>query len=523
MTNADKPIDDIYQYIEEINKLVDISNNGSLIFRGQGDYGKEVESGAVRRLKKSKIKCTPKQLREYHSILIDNALKRRESHSVIKDKNEFTVLAELQHYGAATILLDFTFNSLVALFFACKSSATKSKVYCLKVDAPRFSKINSIRRINKEIKDSGVFDKLEGIFSEDDGFDELIEHLIAKENEMSKKHFLQWVPPHNNNRIIKQDSIFVISSDGKIEEKEFDKIIEIDKNCRENVLKELEHKFNITDESLYPDFYGYALANSSMTQYKYKDKVNFYKLGNESFSKGNFDKAIGYFTEEINIKPDNYFAYYMRGMSYYYKKDYENAIEDFNFTLKSNTKDDASIYFYRAYSYSQIGKHRDAENDYTLAINKEPNFLIAYNNRGYNRIILKNFEEAGQDLNKALELEPKYSLAKLNLCLLYILIDKNPIALNLINETIKEIIEVNDFVSAFALRCVIEKLLRKDNFSSYIQLKTSLIKLKLDRKKPNFNPDEMKRLIRDAKYISQVDQAYIRDLLDEIKNLSLID
>ena len=60
--------------------------------------------------------------------------------------SDLPLLAELQHFRAATCLIDFTRNALVALWFACeKKSTTESedeveetdgKVYAVRIDDP---------------------------------------------------------------------------------------------------------------------------------------------------------------------------------------------------------------------------------------------------------------------------------------------------------------------------------------------------------------------------------------------------
>ncbi len=43
------------------------------------------------------------------------------------------MLAELQHHGAATSLIDFTKSALIALWFACQDKKTNGKVFCLDI------------------------------------------------------------------------------------------------------------------------------------------------------------------------------------------------------------------------------------------------------------------------------------------------------------------------------------------------------------------------------------------------------
>ena len=67
--------------------------------------------------------------------------------------------------------------------------------------------------------------------------------------------------------------------------------------------------------------------------------VNFYNLyfeGNALLVKGQYDKAIEKYNLAIKQSPQSDFLYYNRGNAYYNKKDYPNAILDYDKTLKIN-------------------------------------------------------------------------------------------------------------------------------------------------------------------------------------------
>ena len=71
-------------------------------------------------------------------------------------------------------------------------------------------------------------------------------------------------------------------------------------------------------------------------------------------------------------------------------------------------------HFDRAYDAAENGDHDTAILEYTLAIDKDPNYADAYYNRGISYDALNQFERAIQDFDKAIELDPNDAVAYYN-------------------------------------------------------------------------------------------------------------
>ena len=139
MADRDKQDDEprgVAYYLDQINK---ISGNRKCVYRGQAYARWRLESGDARRIWQS-IAPNVQELNE----LPEDALIYSQSDLIkiarnmgfgVQDGRELKdleLLTELQHFGAATCLLDFTENAFVALYMACKDLDTvDGKVYVL--------------------------------------------------------------------------------------------------------------------------------------------------------------------------------------------------------------------------------------------------------------------------------------------------------------------------------------------------------------------------------------------------------
>jgi tetratricopeptide (TPR) repeat protein len=105
------------------------------------------------------------------------------------------------------------------------------------------------------------------------------------------------------------------------------------------------------------------------------------RLGNECFEKEDYQNAIAYYTQVLQLKPNNEDAYFRRGFVRSKLGDKQGAIEDYTQAIKINPNC-VDAYYYRAFARSELGDKQGAINDYTQAIKIDHNFAIAYLNRG---------------------------------------------------------------------------------------------------------------------------------------------
>lgn len=230
---AEQEKDPFYHFCDELEEKTKHFNIPPLLFRGQSDKDWEITSTLLRPLiddGSSSQHGSPKLIKEEVEQIIDACKLREASYPAIKGMSELELLAEIQHMGGKTPLIDFTLNTLTALYFACASSPKKDgAIYAL---YPFYH--SNIQRLPVSANDTWA-------------------HIASG----ALNHLFYWQPARTNHRIIKQDSMFVFSSAGKITKADIEFEIIIKAEDKEHILQRLRKLAHIDFDSVYPDFLGY--------------------------------------------------------------------------------------------------------------------------------------------------------------------------------------------------------------------------------------------------------------------------
>ena len=370
------------------------------LYRGQANATWPVDCSAARRLAADPANPIETQLIRhllvgYLDILISTTRMRG---FLPPDFNEsisdLELLAHLQHQGAATGLIDFTRQPLVALWFACHESLdTDGAIYVL----DRSQTVEISKREDLENK------TLQSIFGKDSQTNNVPAGREDFENKTlqstyAKDPLWSWEPSVLGNRIVAQSSVFVLGVPAIAQDK-WKKII-VRKGSKSDILTQLETMYGINEEELFADFPGYAVANASTKNFDVK-------------------RSIRYWQEQIELaSEDKATAHFNCGVAYHAIKDFENAIEQYNKTIRLNPNS-AVAYNHRGNAKNSRGEHKDAITDYNEAIRLKPDLAIAYINRGVAKRGLDYYEKAINDYNEAIILKPDFALAYYNRGLAY--------------------------------------------------------------------------------------------------------
>ena len=369
---------DIAKTFNEFIKWAARFKDGQYLFRGvtQEKYG--IVASACRRLPVAD-QNNPSKLLKINQELIDKAQGLGHDQRDGRQLTDLELLAELQHFGAATCLIDFSRNALVALWFACQTSSdgeANGKVFAVnRDDTVRLKTVNP-KLMKKDID------------------------YFLQPDENGRYLQYQWSPKLQNNRIIAQQSVFVFSGVQIEAEAEY----VINKDIKQKMLTALDKISGITEANVYPDFDGFARLHAHDKPYIEPDAQAYLQRGTEAHQRGNLDDAIEYYTEFIRLEPTDTstvsIAYYSRGVAYSEKGEVDRAIEDYNLTLEFNNNF-ADAYHNRGYAHYGRGEFARATEDYNRAIQLKPDNVLYYKNRSMTLLYLHEWEKAKADLTIA--------------------------------------------------------------------------------------------------------------------------
>lgn len=197
------------------------------------------------------------------------------------DMSDLDILADIQHNGGATCLVDFSKNLLTSIWFACNADPLHNGyVYCYDImeDMIRHDKLTIIRPEDENRKIA-----------------ELLAQTYRETNVCSDvvTRFCLWEPSKKNNRMFRQDSVFVFGIEKfKVNEHAI-KVVEIEAKWKSAILTAMKAIFNISGSSVYNDHIGFANNINKIRPYR-KMLDNVYTRGYANMLKGHYASALDF-------------------------------------------------------------------------------------------------------------------------------------------------------------------------------------------------------------------------------------
>ena len=170
-------------------------NQGGYLFRGVTNEEYNISASTYRRLKNGN---EDKDIKFEKFVQINRELIKdvRLQDMDWKDGRklrDLEILAELQHFRAATCLIDFTYNVLIALWFTCDQKS-ENATECGKVVAVQVNKGHQFREVTLELLEKDI------------------DYFFLGNKSREHQQLYKWQPPHQNSRITAQQSIFLFGA-----------------------------------------------------------------------------------------------------------------------------------------------------------------------------------------------------------------------------------------------------------------------------------------------------------------------
>lgn len=373
-------LNEFIEWLEQVKKRVEQQSLGRCLFRGLSNEKYPIEASAWRRLKREEDRNNLGMFLEINTGLINDARLYEHHLRNGRELKDLEILAELQHFRAATCLIDFTYSAQVALWFACQSSysnAPNSEELADGKVGVVFDNASKIKQITPELLNEDI-------------------SYFFETNEDGIYPLYQWQPRQLNNRIPAQSSVFLFGGD---------RIIETDEACiiaadsKQRILASLEDFSQTTEAALFSDFEGFVYQRTQARPYD----VDYKEHGYRAYQNRQYEEAITYFDEAINRKPNDIEAYKLRGDAKIRLEQYIEAIEDFDDAI-SRDPDMASVYHARGVANYFLYQNESAISDFDNAIRLNPDDRRSYKFRGDVKRDLGRFDEAKDDYQTALGL-----------------------------------------------------------------------------------------------------------------------
>ncbi len=260
--------------VEEFIAWTEQREDKLFVYRGMANATWEVKSSAYRRIHQSQeVPPPPSVVQSYIKQLLQDARTRKlQEREGGKSLTDLQLLSELQHYGAATCLIDFTRHAFVALWFACRDEVPQTPGKVVAMGPDYLSAVPSL--------------------SPEDPVG------LLKQDKLWK-----WDAVYPSTRSVAQRSVFVFGP-SKIDEKYFESI-EIDGGSKGKIREELANKFDIIELYLFGDLPGFATSHAYDRPYHDYTADDYFSLGFTAQRQRSYREAKEFYGRALELDPQH--------------------------------------------------------------------------------------------------------------------------------------------------------------------------------------------------------------------------
>ena len=346
---------------------------------------------------------------EYHRDLLDRARRVAAYGQSDRSDSPLQLLARLQHFGAATALLDFTYSPLVALWFASEDASRDGKVFFVSHGPPNTA---------------FVTEKLAG---------QDIANILSRTQDATGPGYLLWEPLVAGDaalRILGQRSVFVIGRP-VVDEGQVD-AVEIGAADKKPLRAELE-QVDLSERTIYRDLVGFCqLEGANARRARPTTAAAYLRRANGAYSRGAYQEAVEAYGKCLELRAASE-TYFLLGNANASLGRHQEAIDDYGRALDSPdiarkeggsihyTWSPSGIYFNRGNELARLGMYVDAIADYRRAADAAPLYKSTHFNCGNAYFMQQRYADAVDCYDQTLALAPQDLPALINKALALVL------------------------------------------------------------------------------------------------------
>lgn len=248
----------------------------------------------------------------------------------------------------------------------------------------------------------------------------------------------------------------------------------------------------------------FAISFAASGQINHKHYIT---MGRIDLSKEDFNAAIQNLNVAIQAKPNDFEAYFLRGIAKFSLNDFSGAVDDFSKTIELHPLY-VRAYHYRGISNDHLGNYADAQKDFDKAISLDPYSTELHLAVGMTKIHVNDYEGAIAAFDTALIISPNNTDAYISRGIANAIMERYDDALIDMNKAVE-----NDFFNAEALiRRGMIQIERKeyskamDDFNNAITLDASNPLIYFNRAIVYLNLGDTLSALRDYEKVNMIDQ-----------------
>lgn len=386
----------------------------SFAYRGQRDATWELQSSAYRRLSRSAglgasggSEVTEDSLIEYNRELISGFRNRRFDTADGARFTDLEALSQLQHLGAATALIDFSLNPLVALWFACQDAPHDPNAPATSQQDGAVFRVDTTYSLDS---DPGRLDEGAG-----PNLEEILDQRLIPPQDL-----LAWRPPavgSARERVVAQHSVLLLGRPLMASSPIGPRIkkIPVSRDDKERLRGELA-AIGIDSSSLFPDLHGFATTNGIEHPVLQQSAKDLLAQGISSHNKQDAVGARDALAAYVKKRPDDWVARLLLSNAYVDLTMYGDALSILDAAEQHLDSFPSTqhymLYANRANTRAAMGDHEGAVDDYTHALglagdSSKDGILF---NRANSYFALRDFQKALADFGAC----AGYALAAFN-------------------------------------------------------------------------------------------------------------